>query len=120
MADLTLQEWHEQQFLPWKQAVAKYIDEKQTLLAKLHQNIGQLQTIVALLLDGKTRPALLAWNALQLHPRLEDIRLGKDGETLTLVSAQGVQVMRLDDLIEDLQRLLDERDALPEEPPTVR
>lgn len=116
MTDLTLQEWHEKQFLPWKQAVAKYLDEKQQQEARLHENIGQLQTIVALLLDGRTRPALLAWNALQLHPKLSDIRIGSDGLTMSLVQTDGkVTVMKLEDIIDDLQRLLDERAANPDE-----
>lgn len=115
MADLTLQQWHEQQFLPWKRAVAQYLDEKQQQEARLHENIGQLQTIVALLLDGRTRPALLAWNTLQLHPKLSDIRVGQDGQTLSLVQAGGkVTIMRLDDIIDDLQRMLDERAANPQ------
>lgn len=116
MADMTIEQWHEQQFLPWKRAVAKYMDEKQQQMQRLHQNMGQLQVIVALLLEGRTRQALLAWNTLQLHPKLVDIRLGEDGQVLTLVaSGGGVTVLRLDDVIEDLQRLLDERGSAPEE-----
>lgn len=110
MADMTVKEWHEQQFLPWKQAVAKYLDEKRVQEALLQQNLGQLQTIVALLLEGRTKPALLAWNSLQLNPRLESIKLEQNGEVLVLVQqGGGVMRLQLDDVVEDLQRMLDER-----------
>ena len=88
--------------------LAKVLDARRQQAARLHQHLGQLQTIVALLLDGKTRQALLAWNTLQLHPALRDIKLGDGGETLTLVDMGGrTSVLRVDDLIADVQAMLD-------------
>ena len=110
MTSQTIEQWHEGQFLPWKRELAKYLDERTRQREKLHQNIGQLQTVVALLLEGRTRPALLAWNSLQLQPRLQDLRLGDDYATLTLMTEGGrAIVLKLEDLLDDLQRLLDER-----------
>ncbi|NBX86888.1 MAG: hypothetical protein EBQ80_06645 [Proteobacteria bacterium] len=110
MVDMSVKEWHEQQFLPWKRAVAKYLDEKRVQEALLQQNLGQLQTIVALLLEGRTKPALMAWNSLQLNPRLENIKLEQQGEVLVLIQqGGGVLRLQLDDVVEDLQRMLDER-----------
>jgi hypothetical protein len=114
MAEMTLQEWHEQQFLPWKQAVAQVLEQRQAEQAHFQQHVGQLQSILALLLEGRTRQALLAWNALHLKPALGDIRLAGDGESVTLVPLHGEPVrLTLDEIIADLQRMLDERAANP-------
>lgn len=110
--DLTVQEWHQQQFLPWKQAVAKVMEERQAEREMFQQHVGQLQSILALLLEGRNRQAVLAWNTLHLKPTLADIRLGSSGETVTLMPLSGEPVqMGLDEIITDLQRMLDERGA---------
>lgn len=97
--------WREKEFLPWKDAMAKYLDERGQQMAKLKAHAGELQTIVALLIEGRTRQALLAWNTLGLHPRLKDLRV--NGESLTLVGTDGsLTVLMLDDMIADLQALL--------------
>lgn len=112
MKDMSIQEWHDKQFVPWKQAVAGYLAEKNRQKERLHQHVGQLQTIVALLLDGKPRQAMQAWNALGLNPLLKDIDLSRDGEHVTLTEPNGkVHRLLMDDVVDDLQRLLDERDA---------
>jgi len=106
MAKMDLQTWREQEFLPWKAAMAKYRDEKAQQLAKFRQHAGELQTIVALLCEGRTRQALLAWNTLGLHPKLKDLRVSGDGESLTLVGVDGeLTVLRLDDVIADLEAM---------------
>jgi hypothetical protein len=103
-----IREWHATQFVPWQQAMAKYKNDQAQQLQKLKDNAGSLQTIVAMLLEGKTKAALLAWNTLQLHPKLRDIRLGSDGETLTLVPEGALPVvLKLDDLLDELQQILD-------------
>ncbi|HEX2858688.1 MAG TPA: hypothetical protein VHP58_00560 [Alphaproteobacteria bacterium] len=110
MADLTLKQWHEQQFLPWKQAVAKVMEKRQEEREMFQQHVGQLQSILALLLEGRNRQAVLAWNTLHLKPTLADIRLGSDSETVTLMPLSGEPLqMGLDEIIADLQRMLDER-----------
>jgi hypothetical protein len=97
--------WREKEFLPWKDAMAKYLDERGQQMTKLKAHAGDLQTIVALLIEGRTRQALLAWNTLGLHPHLKDLRVS--GESLTLVGIDGTPtVLTLDDMIADLQGLL--------------
>lgn len=105
---MDVQAWKRDVFMPWKEAVAKYNDEKLQQANKLRAHAGQLETIVALLMEGKTKNAMLAWNTLELHPKLKDIKLGDDGDTLRLVDNSGeVTVLRLEDLIDDLQRLME-------------
>jgi hypothetical protein len=99
--------WQETEFLPWKQAMAKYMDERSQQMAKFRENIGALQTIVALLIEGRTKQAMLAWNTLQLHPKLKDLRVSGDGESLTLVGTDGqLTLLKLDDVIAELQQLV--------------
>lgn len=110
--NMSIKEWHEKQFLPWKQAASEYMAEKNRQRERLSQNVGQLQTIVALLLDGKTRQAMQAWNALGLNPLLKEIDLSRDGETVTLTEPNGnMHRLGMDDVVEDLQRMLEEREA---------
>ena len=110
MGEMTIKDWHEQQFLPWKRAMAGVVENRAMQAAKLQANIGQLQTVLALVMDGKTRSALLAWNTLQLHPALKDLQLGEGGEVLTLVTTgDEVQVLRVDDVVDGLERMLAER-----------
>lgn len=100
-------EWQEKEFLPWKAAMAKYRDERGQQMMLLKTHASELQTIVALLIDGRTKQALLAWNTLQLHPKLKDLRVGGDGESVTMVATDGtLSVMKLDDVLMDLQELL--------------
>ncbi|MFZ2587891.1 MAG: hypothetical protein WAZ18_07240 [Alphaproteobacteria bacterium] len=110
MAEMTVKQWHDEQFLPWKKAVADVVETRKQADAKLQANIGQLQTVLALVMDGKTRSAVMAWNALQLHPALKDIRLGNDGDALTLVTtADEVHVVRVEEVVDGLERMLGER-----------
>lgn len=109
---MNVKQWHEQQFLPWKQAVAKVLDDRAAQQQALYQNMGQLQAVVALLLDGKAKQAVMAWNTLQLHPALREVAVLQDGESIRLVETSGrARVLKVDDLLADLQRLLDERAA---------
>ncbi|MCP5405779.1 MAG: hypothetical protein H6922_06125 [Pseudomonadaceae bacterium] len=111
-SEMDLKQWHEQQFLPWKQAVARIMDDRAAQQKLLQQHVGQLQVVLALLMDGKVRAAVNAWNTLQLSPVLENMLLSADGESVELVEVGGRKmVLRLDDVLEDLQRLLDERAA---------
>ena len=66
-----------------------------------------VQGVVALLLDGKPKQAVAAWNALQAEPQLKVIRLGADGESLTLVPVKGAPlVTTVDAVIAELEGLL--------------
>lgn len=102
-----VQTWHDKEFLPWKTAMAKYMDTRAQQMANMKAHAGELQTIVAMLIDGRTKQALLAWNTLQLQPKLRDIRVSGDGESLTLVTTDGkLNVVKLDDIIAELEGLL--------------
>lgn len=108
MDSLSIQQWRDEQFVPWQKAARGYLADKQAQTARLRQHVGALQTIVGLLLEGRTKPAMLAWNTLNLHPQLRDLRLSRDGETLTLMSSDGQsQRLAMAELLRDVQRLLD-------------
>jgi len=89
-----------------------YRSERQAQMMKLRDNAAQLQAIVAMLLEGRTKQAVMGWNTLALAPRVKDIRMSADGETLTLVTVEGEPVvLRLDDLLAELQALLEGKEV---------
>lgn len=105
-----VQAWKRDVFEPWKARMEEYQAQKAQELDRLRANAAQLETIVGLLIDGRTRQAMLAWNALELHPKLRDLRISGDAETLTLVDDAGkVSVLKLDTLIAELAQMLDEK-----------
>jgi hypothetical protein len=109
---MNVKEWYEGQFVPWKNAVNKYLDLKTQNERRFTEHMGQLQTIITLLLDGRTKQAVLAWNSLQLQPALAEIELETARDELTLVLPAGKRVkLKLDDLIDDVQALLDAREV---------
>lgn len=97
--------WQETEFLPWKAAMEKYTDERSQQLMKLKRSAGELQAIVAMLAEGRTKQAMMAWNALDLRPKLKDIRVGRDNLTLVATDGQITQLM-FDDMIAELGALL--------------
>lgn len=108
--DMDVKQWYEQQFLPWKQAVADVLDNRAAQQRAWHVHVGQLQAIAALLLDGKTRQAVMAWNTLRLHPALRDMQLEQGGDVVRLVDASGTESrLRVDDVLAELERMLAER-----------
>lgn len=103
----TAREWQEQDFLPWKRKMEAYAAEKKRQLERMRTHAGSLQAMVAMLVEGRTKQAVLAWNTLDIHPKLKDVRVSADGETLTLVATDGTpDVIRLDDLLAELQKAL--------------
>ena len=73
------------------------------------RHVGQLQSIVSLLLDNRPQQALAAWNTLNLQPELVDIRL-PGGDQVVLVAKGGAPAtLKLDDIIRELQGMLDGR-----------
>ena len=108
MDSMNIRQWRDEQFMPWQLAVRDYVADKQAQTQRLRQHVGVLQTIVGLLLEGRTKPAMLAWNTLNLHPQLRDLRLSRDAEVLTLVSSDGqTQRLAMAEVLRDVQRLLD-------------
>lgn len=103
-----VQAWKREVFEPWKEKMAAYNQQKAEEMARLREHAGQLEAMVAMLLEGKTKSAMLAWNALGMHPKLRDLRLSDDGETLTLVDeAAQVTVLKLETLMAELQQMLE-------------
>jgi len=104
---MTVTQWRDEVYLPWKASVADYLKDREANQEKMVRNVETLQTIVGLLLDGKGRQAVAAWNALDLHPKLIELQLSGDGEALTMKASDGrVQVMRVDELIKGLEAML--------------
>ena len=109
-----VQQWYETEFLPWQSKAKTYQQEKAAQLNKLRNHTAELQHMVGLLLGGETKRAVLGWNSLGLEPALAEIVLTKDGETLTLRTKGGVaQVLSIDELINGLQQLLQEKQTTP-------
>jgi hypothetical protein len=99
-------EWYEQAFLPWQKEAQAYQTEKQRLQKKLRDHTAQLQTMIGLLLEGQSKRAVLAWNALGLEPALAEMVMSGDRESLLLRSKGGqTQTLRLDDLIAGLEQI---------------
>ena len=104
---MTAREWQEREFRPWKEQMEAYQAQKAAQVAKIRAHAASLQAMVAMLLEGRTKQAVLAWNTLELHPKLKDVRLSPDGESITLVATDGTpEVVRWDDLLAELQRML--------------
>lgn len=108
--EMDVRQWQARQEEPFRRAVAAVTENTAGEAVQFHQHVGQLQSIVALLLDNRVRQALLAWNSLHLKPALRDIRLVDGGARAVLVPQDGDPVLlRLDDVIDDLQRMLEQR-----------
>lgn len=104
---MTAREWQEREFLPWKRKMEDYTAQRAEQAARLKRHAASLQVMVAMLVEGRTKQAVLAWNTLELHPKLKDVRVSPDGETLTLVATDGTpNVVKLDDLLAELQKAL--------------
>ncbi len=107
--EMDVAQWQARQEQPFRRAVAGVMDTSE-VGERFHQHVGQLQSIVALLLENRTQQALLAWNSLHLNPELVDIRLMSGGDQVVLVPKDGTPaVLKLDDVIDDLQRMLEQR-----------
>jgi hypothetical protein len=104
---MTAKEWQEREFLPWKRKMEAYTATRAEQAAQMRKHAASLQAMVAMLVEGRTKQAALAWNTLELHPKLKEVRISPDGETLTLVAMDGTpEVIRLDDILAELQKLL--------------
>lgn len=67
----------------------------------------ELLAMAVKLMEGRTRQAMLAWNALELHPKLREMRMSEGGEVLSLVTADGrVEVLKVDEVVAGLAALL--------------
>lgn len=101
-----LNDWVQTKLLPWKAQTAAYRKAYEDHMTALKAALPQLETMVGLLLDGKTRAAVLAWNTLGLPPRVQDIRVSADGTTLTLLPAGGSPiVLKTETLLAELEQL---------------
>lgn len=104
---MTAAEWKEQQFIPWKQAVNRYLDEKQRGADSLRRHAPQLKHIIALLLEHRGEEAVQLWNDLELQPYLESVEINRKTGSITLKAAgQDVQIFQVGDFLRDLQQML--------------
>jgi hypothetical protein len=103
---VNVKDWQEKEFLPWKRAMEKHLDDRKRQMDSLRAHAEELQVIVGLLMEGRTRQALTAWNVLKLEPKLSDIRLDSSGDVLTLVTRDGNPiVLKLDEVAAELEKL---------------
>ncbi len=102
----TVQRWQTEEFLPWLQQAQSYASQKQQQQTHLRNNLPALQTMVGLLLEGQTKRAVLAWNALGLEPVLAEIVISKDGAQVLLRAKGGrTETLTFDEIIAALKGL---------------
>jgi predicted RNase H-like nuclease (RuvC/YqgF family) len=103
---MTAKQWYEAEFLPWQAKASAYRAEKANQREILMRHLPALQTMVGLLLEGQTKRAVLAWNALGLEPALAEIIIGKNGDEILLRSKGGkAEHLTLDEVIAGLEAL---------------
>lgn len=109
-----VQNWLDQEFLPWQAKARSYAGEKQALQQRLRQQLPALQTLVGMLLEGQTKRAVMAWNSLGLEPLLAEIVLNRTGTEVMLRAKGGkTEVVNLDEVIATLQQLSRDPVATP-------
>ena len=112
MAEQNIKDWYMQEFTPWREAMGKYREALSQGEATFVKHMNELQTLAALLLDGRTKQALLLWNTLGLPPALASIELDRKRDVLVLVTPGKQEiVLQLDDVLADLQAMLEQKTA---------
>lgn len=107
MRNQDIKQWHQEQFMPWKQAMEKHLAERKNLNLKLKHNATELKYIAALLLEQRTNEALALWNELGLEPKLADLQIDYANKGFVMVDAAGnQQKIALEVLMNELQSLL--------------
>jgi hypothetical protein len=104
----SIQSWHEQEFLPWRDAMLKTRDQRQQFAAKVRQHAAELKYIVSLLLEHRGREAVRQWNRLELEPTLQNLTLNAD--RLEIETLEGDKfAVPVDALLADLQVMMQGR-----------
>ena len=88
-AMLGIQEWHDNQFLPWMESVKKARELQAQQRGVILDHMAQFQDMLGLLMDGKPLAAVHIWNSLNLHPRLKSMQLVNGGDTVQFVEESG-------------------------------
>lgn len=102
-----LQNWKEQQFMPWKKAMESQKNEQQALVNKIKQNSNALKHIVSLMIDGRLSEAVEIWNTVGIQPMLSNLELDMKMDTVTLTSVDNQkQKLQLTVLLHELQSIL--------------
>lgn len=101
-----IRDWYNDEFAPWQRKVgeleAMQAEQRKTLGAHL----PELQALVGMLLDGKTKQAVDLWNRLGIHPALRGIEVAQGGEMLTVQEAGGsVQQVSMGEVVAVIERL---------------
>lgn len=112
MAEQNIKDWYAHEFTPWRDAMSKYREARSQSEAAFASHMNELQTLAALLLDGRTKQAVLLWNTLGLPPALASIELDRRRDVLVLVTPGKQEiVLQLDDVLADLQAMMDHKKA---------
>lgn len=102
----SIRDWYDQDYAPWQRKVADMAAVQDEQQKKLKAHLPELQALVGMLLDGKTKAAVALWNRLGIHPALRGIEVAKDGQTLTVVEAGGtVSSMAMGDVVTAVEGL---------------
>lgn len=107
MKNQEAKKWHQEQFMPWKNAMEQHINEQQALQQLIQQNASELKYVISLLLDGRFNVAVQAWNNLGLEPKLSNVTINSQNGELVLTDENGAnQAVNIDVLFGELEKLL--------------
>ncbi|MBI1362714.1 MAG: hypothetical protein GC134_01915 [Proteobacteria bacterium] len=112
MNDQTIQEWHQNEFLPWKEAMLKTRDMRVRFSQKVRQHAAELKYIVSLLLEHRGREAVRHWNRLELEPALQMLELSADRLVIETLDGEKFAVP-IDALLTDLQKMVEGKTTAP-------
>lgn len=103
----TIQQWHEQEFLPWKNAAESWKNKEQQFAQNVKQNAERLKYIVSLMLEKKETKAVQVWNSLNLGLNLAALRVAPTANKVEMQTQNGEVIeLALDVLLQDIQRLI--------------
>ena len=102
-----IQQWREEEFLPWKEKMRVFLEQRENSNGSLKQQAKSMQRLVGFLLDGKVSEAVTMWNELGLKPKLAEVSLDWQQDTITLQPVTGSHIiLNIDDVLADLAEIL--------------
>lgn len=102
-----LQQWLEEEFLPWQAAAQQDHAALRAVQQQLLRHPAEVKQIIGLIFDGQAQAAAQAWNTLGLPLELRAIYLSADEEKITLEYLDDSREEILtDQLIGGLERVL--------------
>lgn len=85
----SIRDWYNDDFAPWQRKVADLEAMQGEQRQKLRAHLPELQALVGMLLDGKTKQAVDLWNRLGIHPALRNVEMLGGGDMLKVTEAGG-------------------------------